>query len=491
MAILATPASATTSCLRVEPRDLLAEANPARGCTTPPRCNLTVGHSALDRVAHHHPVVKACHTVSMISDISTPPTVPIPSDGHIGGWPSALRLRRLVKFAGVVVVLAVGAYAALANQGYVVTNNAVISAYRMELRTPIAGELTTLSAQIGTKVPAGSVLARVHRRRIDDQHLVDLRQTLNQATAALEADRQQRDQLVALRAGLRLRAAADLQASRNRLGGLLVQAAATLRRAEAMRELARLRLARLAPLVAKGVATPAAQDGAVAALASATASVAADRGQLTALAAQASAVAQGVLLDNGGNDVPYSAQRADEVTIELDRLEREITTTRAQVSGLRTAIGAERQRLDLLADADLRAPGAGTVWKLDAVAGEHLTTGQSVAELVNCARPIVLAAIPDDDVGRIAVGNRVRLRLAGETKDRPGRVIGIGGARFRDHGRALAAIPAPRRTPREIVRIALDAAPAPGTACLVGRNLRVMITAQGDGMVARWLARLM
>ncbi|HUY02448.1 MAG TPA: HlyD family efflux transporter periplasmic adaptor subunit [Rhodocyclaceae bacterium] len=429
--------------------------------------------------------------MSAISDLTAPPTVPIPAAGHLGSWPRALRLRRLAKFAGVIVVLAIGAYAALANQGYVVTDNAVVSAYRMKLRTPIAGELTTLSARVGAKVPAGSVLARVHLRRIDGQHLADLRQTLNQATAALAADRRQRDQLMALRAGLRLRAEADLHASRNRLGGLLVQAAATLRKAEAMRELARLNLTRLAPLVAEGVATPAARDGAVAALASATASVAGDRGQLAAIAAQAAAAAQGVLLDNGGNDVPYSAQRADEVAIELARLEREITTTRAQVAGLRTAIGAERQRLDLLAYAVLRAPGAGTVWKLDAVAGEHLTAGESVAELVDCARPVVLAAIPDDDATRIVLGGRVRLRLTGETKDRPGRVIGIGGARFRDHGRALAAIPAPRQTPREIVRIALDAAPAPGAACLVGRSLRVMIPARGEGMVARWLAHVM
>jgi len=427
--------------------------------------------------------------MSVTSDATSPSTTPIPGAGHPGGWSPALRPRRLAKFAGVIVVLAVGAYAALSNQGYVVTDNAVVSAYRMQLRTPIAGELTILSAKIGARVTAGSALARVHLRRIDDQHLADLRQTLHQATAALAADRRQRDQLVALRAELRLRAEVDLHASRNRLGGLLVQAAATLRKAEAMRELARLSLARLAPLVAEGVATPAARDGAVAALASATASVTADRGQLAALAAQAAAAAQGVLLDNGGNDVPYSAQRADEVAIELARLDGEITTTRAQVAGLRMAIGAERQRLDLLADAVLRAPGAGTVWKLDAVAGEHLTAGESVAELVDCARPIVLAAIPDADATRIVLGGRVRLRLAGESSDRRGRVIGIGGARFRDQGRALAAIPAPRRTPREIVRIAFDA--APGAACLVGRSLRVMIPAQGEGMVARWLARVM
>lgn len=425
-----------------------------------------------------------------IGDLTSPQGIPVPQAGRAPGWAASLRLRRPAKFAAALLVLALGVYAALADQGYVVTNNAVVSAYRMKLRTPIAGRLAELSAPLGARVAAGAVLARVRSRRIDDQHLADLRQSLDQATARLAADRGQRERLRALRVGLDARAQADLHASRDRLEGLLLQAAGTLRKAEASQALARLRLARIAPLLADGVATPAARDTAATELASATASVAADRGQLAALAAQARAAARGVLVDNGGNDVPYSAQRADEVAIELARLDRDIATTHARIAGGRTAIAAERRRLDRLAQAVLRAPAAGTVWKLDALAGEHLTAGEGVAEVVDCARPMVLAAIPEDDASRIVLGSRARLRLAGEAKDRQGRVVGIGGARFRDQGRALAATPAPRRAPREIVRIVLDPAPQPGAACLVGRTTRVMIPAHGEGAIGRLLTRL-
>ena len=429
--------------------------------------------------------------MSAITDVSSPSTRPLPAADRPAGWGGTLRLRRVTKFAVVIGVLAVGAYAALANQGYVVTDNAVVSAYRMKLRTPIAGELTVLPARVGALVPAGDLLARVHRRRIDDQHMVDLRQALDHAKAVLTADQRQRDRLVAMHAALVDRSEADLHASRDRLRGLLLEAAGALRKAEAMRALAQLRLARITRLAADGVATPAARDTEVAALAATTADVAADRGQLAALAAQAAAAAHGLLLDDGGNDVPYSAQRADEVAITLARLEGDLSTTRARIAGLHTAVAAEHRRLDLLADAVLRAPAVGTVWKIDAIAGEHVTAGESVAEMVDCAHPIVLAAIPDDEATRITLGRAVRVRLAGTTTDLRGRVMSIGGARFRDQGRALAAVPAPRQTPREIVRIALEDTPPPGAACLVGRSLRVMIPTHGEGVLARWLAHLM
>lgn len=428
--------------------------------------------------------------MSAISNISSASGKPISATDRPAGWAGRFRFRRTAKFAAVIGVLAVGAYAALADQAYVVTDNAVVSAYLMKMRTPINGEVTTLSARVGERVPAGALVARVHRRRVDDQALSDLRQTLLQARARLAADRQQRDRLAALHADLVHRSDADLDASRARLRGLLLEAAGTLRKAEAMRALARIRLRRIARLTADGVATPAQRDSEVAALAAATADVAADRGQLAALAAQATAAAHGLLLDDGGNDVPYSAQRADEVAISLVRLRRDITTTRARIAGLRVAITAGERRLDLLTNAALRTRAAGTVWKIDALAGEHVTAGESVAEIVDCEHPIVLAAIPDDEATRVALGSTVRVRLAGATTDLRGRVVGIGGARFRDQGRALAAVPAPRHTPREIVRIALDDTPA-GAACLVGRSLRVMIPAHGDGVLSRWLAHLM
>ena len=429
--------------------------------------------------------------MNAISDVSSPSSKPLPAADRPTGWAGSFPLRRITKFAAVIGVLAVGAYAALANQAYVVTDNAVVSAYLMKMRTPINGEVTALSARMGARVPAGALIARVHRRRVDDQALLDLRQALTQAKAELTADRQQWDRLTALHVALIDRSDADLDASRARLRGLLLEAAASLRKAEAMRALAGIRLGRITRLAADGVATPAERDSKVAALAVATADVAADRGQLAALVAQAAAAAHGLLLDDGGNDVPYSAQRADEVAITLARLHRDITTTRARIAGLHAAIVAGHRRLDLLTNAVLRAPAAGTVWKLDAVAGEHVTAGESVAEVVDCANPVILAAIPDDEATRIAVGRAVRVRLAGTTTDLRGRVTGVGGARFRDQGRALAAVPAPRHTPREIVRIALEDTPPSGSACLVGRSLRVMIPARGEGVLSRWLAHLM
>jgi len=425
--------------------------------------------------------------LSAANDVITPRAIPAPPLPIPAARPGFAVPRRLAKISAAVAILAIGGYAALANQGYVVTDNAVVSAYQMPLRTPIAGDLTGFTAPVGAVVPSGFVLGRVRSGRIDDGRLLDLRQSFARATALAAAQQRQQASLLVLQAALRRNAGADLQASRQEIRGRLLQVAATLRQREAQRDLARLQLARANRLLADGVASVAARDTQATDLATATAQVAAEQGNLAALAAQAAAAANGVLLDNGGNDAPYSAQRADELAIELARLDREIAETQANEIGLRGEIKAERSRLARLSTAVLRAPGGGTIWKVEAVAGEHLTQGETVADLVDCASPTILAAIPEDEAPYIAVGSPVRLRLAGETWDRAGRVIAIGGQRLRDDGRALAAVPVPRATGRLILRIVFDAAPAAGTSCLVGRSLRVMIPKRGPGWLGRWL----
>ena len=59
-------------------------------------------------------------------------------------------------------------------------------------------------------------------------------------------------------------------------------------------------------------------------------------GQLAAVQAQLDAAIRGVMIDAGGNDVAYSAQRADEVGLRLAELDRALDTAigDAEESGL-------------------------------------------------------------------------------------------------------------------------------------------------------------
>src|SRR5215471_16791223 len=91
---------------------------------------------------------------------------------------SKLRWSRLVKLGGAFAILGLGAYAVLQDVAEITTDNAVVSAYTVALRTPIDGVVSTSIRGVGDRVNRGDVVADVTNVRVDDQRLVDLREHL-------------------------------------------------------------------------------------------------------------------------------------------------------------------------------------------------------------------------------------------------------------------------------------------------------------------------
>jgi hypothetical protein len=125
------------------------------------------------------------------------------------------------------------------------------------------------------------------------------------------------------------------------------------------------------------------------------------------------------------------------------------------------------------------------LWKLDAVNGERVASGEAVARIVECSRIFVLAEVPQERVPEIAVEASARLRLSGETRERFGKVLAISGDPQRDDDRKLAAFPA--QNPRQhlaTVRISLD---PNSDDCPVGRSATVLISiAEGSPVGRLW-----
>ncbi len=66
-------------------------------------------------------------------------------------------LKRLLKIGVACGVLAAGGYAIWSAQGYVVSDNAVVSAYVTSLRTPIEGFVSAGHTQVGSEMGRGEV----------------------------------------------------------------------------------------------------------------------------------------------------------------------------------------------------------------------------------------------------------------------------------------------------------------------------------------------
>jgi multidrug resistance efflux pump len=213
-------------------------------------------------------------------------------------------------------------------------------------------------------------------------------------------------------------------------------------------------------------------------------------GQLSSLQAQLSAASRGILTADGGNDVPYSVQRADEVRLRLVELDRALDTIKEDAQETKMRAAVERRRIDMLRSTKLAAPSAGMLWKVGASDGKRIGTGDTAAEVVDCSREFLVAAVPQKAYSNIILGGVARFRLSGEASERTGTIVSITGDTSLIGDRNLAAVPVDRHQPAVMVRIAM--APSPNTAaeCLVGRTAQVLLPSSAGGIMSAALQLL-
>ena len=109
------------------------------------------------------------------------PPYTVPETGAAPASPR--RWSRLVKLGGAFAVLGLGAYAVLQDVVEITTDNAVVSAYTVALRTPIDGMVSGKARRVGDPVNRGDAIAEEttliavtasDERFLKPQHTVEL-----------------------------------------------------------------------------------------------------------------------------------------------------------------------------------------------------------------------------------------------------------------------------------------------------------------------------
>jgi multidrug resistance efflux pump len=416
------------------------------------------------------------------------PTGPEPSKHNPGFFEGRISTRSLKIAAGLTLLL-VGGYGIFSEQQYIASSNAVVTAYVVSVRTPIEGTVTGLAATVGTQVSEHTVIGHVDNPRVDQQHFQNLRDIAEQARSSTDAVLAERDALEAQRQGLLARAGAHIQAVSTRLHLQTDEAAGLLAAKQAALEQATLELNRGRQLHDDRIISDADLEKLEAQYQVASHEAAASQADLATVRAEAEAASQGVLSEPGINDVAYSRQRADEISLRLAEIDRTLVALRSQVSQATKDVESEAHRAHLIREADLVAPGEGVVWKLEAMNGEHVGVGDSVVQVVDCSQSFVLAEVPQERVPEIAIGGVARFKLSGESAERAGVVLSVSGDQQKGENQNLAAFPnQSTETQRATVRIGLRSAAAPGD-CIVGRTARVLLPTNGSNRLARWYRR--
>src|SRR5579872_1228922 len=347
--------------------------------------------------------------------------------GQASGLSLQISWWRAAKLFGASAVLAIGAYAVISDQMAIATDNAVVSAYSIALRTPIDGVIGAASLRVGDRVGRDALLAQVRNNRVDDQRLVDLREHLTQARARLEATKAMQASLEKMREALNERSNAYLKASAARIAGSLTEARYTLAALSSRREEAKKILDRRSLLAQGGASSVVDLEKAQSDVEILAAEEAAQRGRLESLTAEAAAIDRGVMSEPGSNDVAYSRQRADEIAIRLADLAQQRALTAADINETSARLDSEAARIERLRAASMVAPASGVVWKINAQAGEHIGAGSPVVQIVDCDAAFIIAQVPQNRVPDIEIGSDAEFRLSGDTIKRHGVVASVTG----------------------------------------------------------------
>jgi multidrug resistance efflux pump len=382
--------------------------------------------------------------------------------------------RLLLTLVIIVVLTSVFAERAL----YRTSIEAVVNAPRVQVLAPIDGTVDTVGTTLGEAVRAGDLLVRVRRDAWSATGEGDVGNRVALLRDRIDIVARQLATLVEMQEALAVRSARYRQTAVVRLEANVQAADArahertlALAQAEALRKVDGIPQSDLERTRAE------------------TAVAVAEAQRLRAALRSARA---GIVVDESGQDAPYSQQRLDQLTIDVARLRAERDAMKVELAALRMGtVGVADTATPVVS---LSAPTAGVVWTVPAAIGERVLKGTPVATLVDCSRVYLEASVTPYDGDRIVPGTAVLVHFAGRSREYKARVLTVRGGGLRPEGDAAAQLLTPNRDGDAKVIVSIDPASIEQTAgnfCQVGRQAKIIFAEHAPlrplSILSRWL----
>jgi len=200
-------------------------------------------------------------------------------------------------------------------------------------------------------------------------------------------------------------------------------------------------------------------------------SAAVARQRIEEASVELAAARQGVFVGDSYNDRPASAQRAEEMQLRLGDLNADVAALDAKIERLRAAVGQEEARFKSRSDVELALPPSGRIWELLTAPGEHISRGQELVHVIDCASAVVTANVNEAVYNRLRVGSPAKFRLSTDGEEYVGKVVSLTGVAGAPANFAIL----PGALVKEAYHVTI-AVPkiAAGGECNVGRTGRVI-----------------
>ncbi|MGB0670795.1 MAG: HlyD family secretion protein [Rhodospirillales bacterium] len=380
---------------------------------------------------------------------------------------------------GVSAVVLIGALVILLPRLFSeIRSNGTINARVITLQAPISGTIHRTGIEVGERVKEGDVLSRITDDTESQGLLANFtidRDLLTIRSAALV---QRLAEVETIKTDLETRVERYARETVENLKLRREEAIARQNFWDAVAEERAATLKRQQTLMQSGSSTPARADEAKSLALQAREEVARARADAKRLTQEFEAASAGVFVHEGQNDVPYSRQKLDEVTLTLSDLRLQLAETEGRLAALNVQLGEEGARVARRETASISSPIDGIVWRRLVANNSTVTKNNDLSKILDCTKLIVEVGITESMAEDIAIGQPVSVRLQGGKRSFHAKVTEIRGTRSVTPGLEYAAQP-PALKKDEVLLVAEWADPTiydtPSNFCNVGRRAEVTI----------------
>jgi multidrug resistance efflux pump len=344
------------------------------------------------------------------------------------------------------------------------------------IAAPIEGTIVYTPPKAGTPLNEGQSVIAIQNERVNKAVLAALSAEETSARDRVTALRREREELALLRDSLADRLQAYQRATVTYLHQELTVLRKRIEMAQAHEVASQAEFTRRYTLGTSGIVAASSVEQARAAGVNSTGQIEIARVAAEQLEHKLIAVRAGIFVGDGQNDVPYSRQRQDEVTVRISDIDTRIADSETRAVQIAKQMAEENERVRSLSAASLTAPFSGVVWRNNVVDGSNVVVGNELVRLLDCRDLFVDILVPELDYDEIFPGRQAEVRLLGRGDVVKGWVLSVRGNAAVVEEVTLAATP-PKSHGRDAkIRVAVEHSALNGdfsNFCQVGRTAQV------------------
>jgi multidrug resistance efflux pump len=295
------------------------------------------------------------------------------------------------------------------------------------ISSPIAGTVMYTSPKAGSVLKKDYILTEIQNHHVDRLNEKRLEAELNSAGQIINAIKTQREILEAMLVKLEKSRGNFQSETVKSLESQLARNHSDSDIRSAQLESATIDLKRKQNLVARKAESQSSLDIAQAIQKSSEGESAKSKTEIARSSQQLDAARHGIYVGAAQNDVPYTQQRSDEISIILADLTKQYSINSANQKKLENQLSFEEKHNIFLSNFRVEMPFDGVIWSNDVVQGANIATGQELMRVLDCREIFVdiLVTSVDDE---IIPGQKVEIRVFGRDKIVPGTVLFVLGS---------------------------------------------------------------